>query len=36
LLNHSGFQVLQDNKNFSVVLPLIWNKVTEKKTVSIE
>ncbi len=36
LLNHQGFQVLQDRKNFSVVLPLIWNKVTEHKLVSLE
>lgn len=36
LLNHSGFQVLQDNKNFSVVLPLIWNKLAEQKLINIE
>jgi two-component system LytT family sensor kinase len=29
LLNHNGFQVLQDSKTFSVVLPLIWSKVTD-------
>jgi len=36
LLNHSGFQVLQDNKNFSVVLPLIWNKIAEQKLINLE
>jgi two-component system LytT family sensor kinase len=36
LLNHSGFQVLQDNKNFSVVLPLIWNKLAEQKLINLE
>ncbi|MFL5808499.1 MAG: sensor histidine kinase [Flavisolibacter sp.] len=29
LLNHNGFQVLQDSKTFSVVLPLIWSKITD-------
>jgi LytS/YehU family sensor histidine kinase len=36
LLNQSGFQVLKDQKTFSVVLPLIWNKVTEEKIISLE
>jgi LytS/YehU family sensor histidine kinase len=36
LLNYSGFQVLHDDKSFSVVLPLIWSKVTDQKLVSIE
>jgi len=30
LLNYSGFQVLKNQKTFSVVLPLIWNKADEK------
>ena len=36
LLNQPGFLVLQDKKNFSVVLPLIWNKVPNQKLASIE
>jgi two-component system, LytTR family, sensor kinase len=36
LLNQSGFQVLQAKKSFSVVLPLIWSKVTDPKLLSIE
>jgi len=36
LLNHHGFQVVQDNKNFSVVLPLIWNKFAEQKIINLE
>ena len=36
LLNHHGFQVLQDTKNFSVVLPLIWNKVTDHQLIYID
>ncbi|MEP7319071.1 MAG: histidine kinase [Panacibacter sp.] len=31
LLNQQGFQVLEDTKNFTVVLPLIWNKATDKQ-----
>lgn len=31
LLEQSGFQVLQDDKNFTVVLPLLWSKTTEKR-----
>ena len=31
LLEQKGFQVLEDGKTFSVVLPLIWNKVLDKK-----
>jgi LytS/YehU family sensor histidine kinase len=34
LLYQEGFQVLEDNKNFSVVLPLIWHQVTEKKLIT--
>ena len=29
LMNQTGFQVLDGNKNFSVVLPLIWGPVAE-------
>lgn len=36
LLNQTGFQVLKDQKTFSVVLPLIWNKATEEKMISLE
>lgn len=36
LLRHPGFQVLQDRKSFSVVLPLIWNKIPEKKLTTID
>jgi sensor histidine kinase YesM len=36
LLNHSGFQVLQDRKSFSVVLPLIWNKMNEQQFIIME
>lgn len=36
LLNQAGFQVLKDQKTFSVVLPLIWNKVADEKIVSLE
>jgi len=36
LLKQPGFQVLQDKKSFSVVLPLIWNRVTESKLVAID
>jgi sensor histidine kinase YesM len=35
LLGQTGFQVLEDSKTFSVVLPLIWNKVLDKKLVDI-
>jgi hypothetical protein len=31
LLEQNGFQILEDGKTFSVVLPLIWNKVLDKK-----
>ncbi len=31
LLNQPGFQVLEDSRNFTVVLPLIWNVNAEKK-----
>lgn len=36
LIGHAGFHVLQDKKSFSVVLPLIWNKVIDQKLVTIE
>jgi two-component system, LytTR family, sensor kinase len=36
LLNQTGFQVLKDNKTFSVVLPLIWNKAADEKIISLE
>lgn len=29
LLEHQGFQVLEDDKNFTVVLPLLWSKTSE-------
>ena len=29
LLNQPGFQLMEDGKNFTVVLPLIWNNATE-------
>jgi len=29
LLNQKGFQVMEDGKNFTVVLPLIWNNANE-------
>ncbi len=29
LLNQTGFQVMEDGKNFTVVLPLIWNNAIE-------
>lgn len=31
LLNQKGFQVMEDGKNFTVVLPLIWNNTHENK-----
>lgn len=37
LLTVKGFQVMEDEKNFTVVLPLIWNSAVEsKRTTSIE
>jgi LytS/YehU family sensor histidine kinase len=35
LLEQAGFQILEDRKTFSVVLPLIWNKVVDKKLVNV-
>lgn len=32
LLNQKGFQVMEDGKNFTVVLPLIWNNQPESRT----
>jgi LytS/YehU family sensor histidine kinase len=31
LLNQKGFQVMEDSKNFTVVLPLIWNNNHESR-----
>ena len=31
LLDQQGFQVVEDARNFTVVLPLLWNNVTEAK-----
>ena len=31
LLNQQGFQVMEDGKNFTVVLPLIWNNTIENE-----
>lgn len=31
LLKHTGFEILRDAKNFTVVLPLIWNNNTGKE-----
>lgn len=36
LLNYNGFQILQDKKSFSVVLPLIWSKVADQKLINIQ
>jgi len=36
LLNQTGFQVLKDQKTFSVVLPLIWNKMANEKMIPLE
>lgn len=32
LLKQPGFQVMEDGKNFTVVLPLIWSKALQKHT----
>jgi hypothetical protein len=34
LLGQSGFHVMQDTKNFTVVLPLIWNSNIDKRWVT--
>jgi LytS/YehU family sensor histidine kinase len=36
ILNQPGFQVLKDQKTFSVVLPLIWNKIADEKIISLD
>jgi two-component system, LytTR family, sensor kinase len=36
LLNQPGFQILKDQKTFSVVLPLIWNTIADEQIVSLE
>lgn len=33
LLNQRGFQVMEDGKNFTVVLPLIWNNHESRTTI---
>jgi hypothetical protein len=34
ILNQPGFQVMNDGKHFTAVLPLIWNKVMDKARVN--
>jgi sensor histidine kinase YesM len=34
LLGHSGFHILEDEKNFCVVLPLIWSKTVDKNFIN--
>jgi sensor histidine kinase YesM len=36
LLNEDGFQVLEDEKNFTVVLPLLWNNLSEKRITQLQ
>lgn len=36
LLKQKGFQVMEDNKNFTVVLPLIWDNGIDKKWVNLQ
>jgi len=36
LLQQPGFEILQDDKNFTVVLPLIWNNSNEKKLTMVQ
>ena len=36
LLNEPGFQVLEDPASFSVVLPLLWNKIPHRKLITTE
>lgn len=36
LLNRPGFQILQDSRNFSVVLPLIWSPTLANSIISIK
>jgi len=36
LLKQPGFQVMEDEKNFTVVLPLIWNNTGKKQNQGIE
>ncbi len=36
LLKQPGFQVMEDEKNFTVVLPLIWNNTTTKMNETIK
>jgi hypothetical protein len=31
LLKQPGFQILDEGANFSVVLPLMWNKIAQEK-----
>jgi LytS/YehU family sensor histidine kinase len=34
LLGYNDFEILKDNKSYTVVLPLIWNKMADQKLVS--
>ncbi len=36
LLNEEGFQVLDDERNFTVVLPLLWNNHSEKRITQLQ
>ncbi|TMI70533.1 MAG: hypothetical protein E6H09_16455 [Bacteroidetes bacterium] len=36
LLGQSGFQVMEDPKNFTVVMPLIWNSTIDKRWMTME
>lgn len=36
LLKQNGFQVMEDEKNFTVVLPLIWNNSPENRQINIK
>ncbi len=36
LLHQQGFHVLHDGKSFSVVLPLIWNRISEPSLITID
>jgi hypothetical protein len=30
LLKQSGFQIMEDERNFTVILPLIWNNASSR------
>jgi two-component system LytT family sensor kinase len=36
LLKQKGFQVMEDNKNFTVVLPLIWDNGMDRKWINLQ